>query len=69
MHITDWVRKSDSLPLTLCCNLSVTQISPFMSEKDFISPVRLSLEKVLERMNTTEHKAVILGVSLRAIFK
>lgn len=41
----------------------MTQISPILFDKDFIFPVRLSLKKVLERVNITEHKALILYVS------
>lgn len=47
----------------------MTQSSPFVSEKDFIFLCRLSLEKVLEKVNITEHKEVIWGVSFRAMFK
>lgn len=38
----------------------MTQISPIVFDKDFIYQVKLSLKKVLERVNITEHKAVIL---------
>lgn len=47
----------------------MTPISPTVSDKDFIFPVRLSLEKLLERVSIAEHKVVIWGVSLGAMFK
>lgn len=70
MRIADCIRKSDSLPLTLPCNLTMTQISPIVSDKDFIFPVRLSPVKYWKGLaSITEHKTVFWGVSFRAMFK
>lgn len=69
LYLAGGVRKGDSLPLTLSWNLIMTQSLPIVFDKDFIFPVSLSLDKVLGMVNITEHKAVILGVSLRTMFK
>lgn len=59
MHIADWFREKWFLALDLVLQSYHDSDLTLYSEKDFIFPFGLSLEKVSERINFTEHKAVI----------
>lgn len=69
MHIADWVREKWFLALDLVLQSYHDSDLTLYSEKDFIFPFGLSLEKVSERINFTENKVVILVCLLRAVFK